>query len=143
MKVRKAVGAVVFQNNEYLLIHKVKNSDHKSIDGYWDFPKGGVEKLDKDSESAVLRELKEETGSNKYRIIDKFKTQICFEFPKAYRYDIQETEMFYIEYLGDRKELGALDEEIDDVKFFSKEELKTALSHEETREFLDEVFNKI
>jgi putative (di)nucleoside polyphosphate hydrolase len=143
MKVRKAVGAVVVKNNEYLLIHKVKNSDHRSIDGYWDFPKGGVEKLDKDLESAIFRELKEETGSNKYRIIDKFKTKICFEFPKAYKYDTQETVMFYIEYLGDREDLKSQDEEIDEVKFFDKDELRTALCHEETCKFLDVIFDKI
>jgi len=36
MDIRKAVGAIVFQDNEYLLIHKVKLIDvsNKSISGF-------------------------------------------------------------------------------------------------------------
>lgn len=48
MKIRKAVGAVVFWSTEYLLVYKVKSiMDNQNIDGYWDFPKGGIEELDK------------------------------------------------------------------------------------------------
>jgi putative (di)nucleoside polyphosphate hydrolase len=144
MKIRKAVGAVVFQKNEYLLIHKVKNSNNnEDIIGHWDFPKGGVEELDKDLESAILRELKEETGATNYRIINRFETKICFSFPKAHEYDRQETVMFYVEYLGNREELKPEDKEIDIVRFFDKDELMGVLCHEETHKFLNEVFNKI
>jgi len=48
--------------------------------------------------------------------------------------------MFYIEYLGDRKDLKPQDEEIDEVKFYSKDDLLRILSLEETREFLNEVY---
>ncbi len=144
MKIRKAVGAVVFQNNEYLLIHKVRSSNNNEyIVGHWDFPKGGVEELDGDLESAVLRELKEETGSANYRIINRFEVKICFSFPKVHKYDSQETVMFYVEYLGNREELKPQDEEIDIVKFVSKDELMEVLCHEETHKFLSEVFDKI
>jgi putative (di)nucleoside polyphosphate hydrolase len=79
MKIRKAVGAVVFQNDEYLLVHKVKSINGKAnIAGHWDFPKGGVEESDRDFEAAIIRELKEETGSDNYRIINKFDKKICF-----------------------------------------------------------------
>jgi putative (di)nucleoside polyphosphate hydrolase len=50
--------------------------------------------------------------------------------------------MFYIEYLGDRKDLKPQDEEIDGVEFYSKDEVMRILSLEETREFLNEVFYK-
>lgn len=58
MKIRQAVDAVVFQNNQYLLIHKVKSINSKNdITGHWDFSKGGMEKSYKDLETALLREL--------------------------------------------------------------------------------------
>jgi len=141
MKIRKAVGALVFQNNEYLLVHKVKSVDMKSdMKGHWDFPKGGIQESDEDLESAILRELKEETGSTNYKIISRFDKKICFTFPSTHKYDSQETVMFHIEYLGDRKDLKAQDEEIDEVGFYSKDDLMRVLSLEETREFLSEVF---
>lgn len=140
MKIRKAVGAVVFQDNEYLLVHKVKSIDTKSnITGQWDFPKGGVYELDENLEAAILRELREETGSNNYNIISRFDKKICFTFPEGHRYDKQETVMFYIEYLGNRRELKSKDEEVDKVKFFSKDEVMNILKLEETQKFLSEV----
>ncbi|WP_055668661.1 NUDIX hydrolase [Desnuesiella massiliensis] len=141
MKIRKAVGAVVFQNNEYLLVHKVKSiSNNENIIGHWDFPKGGVKESDQDLEAALLRELKEETGSDNYRIISKFDKKICFTFHEAHKYDSQETSMFYVEYLGYRGDLKSRDEEIDKVQFFSKEDLIRILELEETRKFLNEEF---
>lgn len=74
--IRQAVGAIVFQHNELLLIHKVKISDIKGeytlSKGEWDFPKGGVKHTDNDLESAMLRELEEETGSKKFKVISQF-----------------------------------------------------------------------
>jgi putative (di)nucleoside polyphosphate hydrolase len=144
MKIRQAVGAVVFQNDEFLLVHKVKSiNSNTDIIGHWDFSKGGVKESDKDLETALLRELKEETGSDNYRIISRFDKKICFTFPEGHKYDRQETVMFYVEYLGDRSELRPQDEEIDEIRFFSKDELMRAINHEETCSFLKEVFNKI
>lgn len=141
MKIRKAVGAVIFQNDEYLLVHKIKSVDIKSdIKSHWDLPKGGVQETDEDLEKAILRELKEETGSTNYKIISRFHKKICFTFHSTHKYDSQETVMFYIEYLGDRKDLKPQDEEIDGVKFYSKNDVMKILSLEETRGFLSEVF---
>ena len=45
-RIRYAVGAIIQQGQEYLLVHKVKAMDlpggPKNIPGMWDFPKGGV-----------------------------------------------------------------------------------------------------
>lgn len=141
MRIRHAVGAIVYQNDEYLLVHKVKdiNSKTNSI-GHWDFSKGGIEESDKDLETAVLRELKEETGSERYKITRRFDKKICFTFPQGHKYDRQETIMFYVEYLGDREDLKPQDEEIDEVKFFGMHDLMEILCLEETREFLCELF---
>lgn len=82
--IRKAVGAIVFQGTEFLLVHKVKVSSLKNFDdnikGEWDFPKGGVEEGDKDLKATILRELEEETGSTQYKIIKQLDEIISFPF---------------------------------------------------------------
>ena len=140
VKIRKAVGAIVYQRDEFLLVHKVKSiEEDKEIIGQWDFPKGGVNELDFDFKAAILRELKEETGSDSYRVTGIINKKISFDFPKPHKYDRQETVMFYVEYLGDRTDLKPQDDEIDKVKFFSKEDLTSILSLKETIEFFKEV----
>lgn len=139
-KVRKAVGAIVFQNDQYLLVHKVMCMDSgKGIEGIWDFPKGGIDKQDLNSEQALLRELKEETGSEAYRVIQKFEQKLCFNFPRMHKYDCQETIMYYVEYLGDGSDLVPQDKEISEIRFFDKAGVMENISLPETIEFFSNV----
>jgi len=84
-KIRQAVGAIIRQEQEYLLVHKVKGMDgphgSRSIPGIWDFPKGGIQSGETASE-AILREVREETGGVCYRIIEQFAETIDFAFDK-------------------------------------------------------------
>lgn len=140
-KTRRAVGAIVKYKNGFLLVHKVKVKNFKNgpekIMGEWDFPKGGVKGTE--AENEVMRELREETGSNNYRIIKQFDEKIRFEFPPEIRekigFDKQETLMFLIEYLGDCSELRPQDDEIDDVRFFDISEVLEKLTHKEVKNF--------
>lgn len=141
--IRKAVGAIVKNGDMYLLVHKVKMMNGKDgpekIKGRWDFPRGGVKKTDANLSKAILRELAEETGSNKYRIIKRFKDRIMFEFPKEVQkklgFEKQEVTMFLVEYYGDRRDLRPQDEEIDEVTFKTKEEIEKDLIFKEPLEF--------
>ncbi|WP_410985082.1 NUDIX domain-containing protein [Bacillus cereus] len=146
--IRQAVGAIIFQRDEFLLVHKVKISDtieeHKMSKGEWDFPKGGVKHSDHDLVSAILRELEEETGSKKFRVIKQFEEKICFIFPKEIQvklgYEKQETTMFYVEYIGDRIDLNPKDSEISHVEFFQTPNLLEILSHDDTKNFFQQAF---
>ena len=140
--IRRAVGAIVFQKDEILLVHKVKRSEATneldSFQAEWDFPKGGV----KDGEplqDAILRELYEETGSTAYQIVEAVDETICFSFDALFTaatgYTGQVTTMFIVEYTGDRTDLTSQDEEINDIQFIHKDNVLDYLSHEETREF--------
>ena len=86
MKIRKAVGAIIKTGNKFILVHKVKIMNSKNgpedIPGRWDFPKGGVKSSDMNLNKAILRELKEETGSDQYKIIKEFNEKISFQFPQ-------------------------------------------------------------
>ena len=141
--IRQAVGAVVFQQTEFLLVHKVKISDiegeYTMSKGEWDFPKGGVKHTDNDLESAILRELEEETGTKKFKVMKQFEDKICFEFPEELKvkigYEKQETTMFYVEYIGDRTDLHPKDNEINQVQFFKIQDVLSVLSHKDTKNF--------
>jgi len=141
-KIRHAVGAIIVQNNEYLLVHKVKQMEGLdgpiSIDAVWDFPKGGVHPAET-LLNALWRELREETGSQQYRVRKQFPGSISFSFEAATQqavgYSRQETTMFLVEYVGDRTDLYPQNEEIDDLRFFHAKQVLLHLPHEETRQF--------
>lgn len=133
--IRQAVGAIIKQEQDYILVHKVKLMDGpqgpEHIAGIWDFPKGGV-KQGEALLDAVIREIREETGAQHFRIIRQFDEKICFAFNVHLS---QETTMFLVEYTGNRFEVHPQDEEIDDVQFFVASEVCNYLTHQETKDF--------
>ena len=142
-RIRRAVGAIVQREGQFLLIHKVKMMNSlngpEKINPRWDFPKGGVKSSDIDLNSAILRELKEETGSENYAIKKMFEDTIVFQFPDKIKekigFDSQEVTMFLVDFLGHPSELKSQDEEIDDIRFFSKEEVLNMIEFEDSRSF--------
>ncbi|MCH1626434.1 NUDIX domain-containing protein [Ferdinandcohnia quinoae] len=140
--IRKAVGAIVFQNDRFLIVYKGKINTlngKEMISGEWDFIKGGVEVSDQSEEHSLFRELKEETGSTHYKVIKQFDEKIVFEFPAEIKskigYESQETTMFLVEYFGEIDGLNPLDSEISELQFLNKEEIYRQLTHLETKEF--------
>lgn len=95
-KTRLAVGAVIMQSNEVLLVHKVKvmteGQENDKGKGTWDFPKG-------------------------------------------YKYASQKTIMYHVIYTGDRSDIKAKDEEIDNIKFVKYIDVLNNLELEETKSF--------
>lgn len=107
--------------------------------GEWDFPKGGVRHTDNDLVTAILREIEEETGSTKFKVMKQFEDKIYFEFPEELKlkigYKNQGTTMFYVEYIGDRTDLDPKDNEIRQVQFFKIQDVLRVLSHDDTKNF--------
>jgi len=71
-----SAGAVVFKRNKeikYLLLH------YES--GHWDFPRGGIEKGEKEKET-VEREVKEETGISDLNFVNGFREKISWFYRK-------------------------------------------------------------
>lgn len=139
----KAVGAIVIKDNLFLLVHKIKMMNSlkgpEKIKPRWDFPKGGVKDTDINLEHAIIRELKEETGSMQYKIIKRFREKIIFEFPKDIQDKIgfknQEVTMFLIEFFGDKDSLRSQNEEIDGIKFVSRKEIKDIIVFKDFKDF--------
>jgi len=82
MPFEKSAGAIIFRkaNNEiyYLLLHYPSTKRGAESD-YWDFPKGHIEKGEKEIET-VKREVEEETGLQDLRFIKDFKEWIKYFF---------------------------------------------------------------
>ena len=74
----KSCGAVVFKRQKdgikYLLLH------YES--GHWDFPKGHMEKNEKE-EMTAAREIKEETGIEEIEFVDNFRETIKYFYKKG------------------------------------------------------------
>lgn len=121
---RKNVGSVIFKGNKFLLVLM----PIKSFNDYWKFPQGGVGEGEKRRE-AVIRELKEELGTDKFKIIK--------EYPYKHRYDWDETStklngnkwrgqkqtFFLVEFLGTDKDIKIDRNEISKYGWFTKEEV--------------------
>jgi len=82
MPVERSAGAVIFKRKNgkifYLLLHYPRVS-HRSKRDFWDFPKGHIEKGEKEIET-VKREVFEETGLKNIKILDGFKETIKYFF---------------------------------------------------------------
>ena len=143
MATREAVGAVVTQGSNFIIVYKQNintKSGRETTHGMWDFVKGGVERGDVDLESAIRRELLEETGSSKYRLKKSFHEPITFEFPQAIQkkigYDNQVTTMFHFEYYGKMSDLKPNDLEINEIRIVHQHELVDVLAHQESKDFV-------
>ncbi|GGA24476.1 NUDIX domain-containing protein [Psychrobacillus lasiicapitis] len=145
---RRAVGAIVFQGNKFLIVHKTNINTlegKQSVKGEWDFIKGGVEENDQELYDALLRELHEETGSMEYKVIKELPEKICFEFPNELKvqlgYAKQETTMFLVEFLGNIDSLSPKDDEISNIKLVKKANVLDILTHQDTKGFFRRLFN--
>ena len=89
MREEYSAGFVVFYGKPplFLLLQYPK--------GHWDFPKGHLEKKEKESEAAV-RELKEETGIRNPKILRGFRHEIKYGFGAKDGAFIKKTVTFFL-----------------------------------------------
>ena len=73
---RKCVGIMIFNKNKNILV--ARRLDHPS--GFWQMPQGGIDELEK-PEEAVWREMMEEIGTNKAKLIKVSKQWINYDIP--------------------------------------------------------------
>ena len=85
----KSAGAVVFRKDKeikYLLLHYEAK--------HWDFPKGNIEKGEKD-EDTVKREVNEETGITDMELVNGFKESLHY-FYKLKEETVSKEVVFYL-----------------------------------------------
>ncbi|TRZ54222.1 NUDIX domain-containing protein [archaeon] len=145
-RVRLAVGAIVYSylhnDLKYILIQKEKVMDTKTgnphtISAYWDFPKGG-KKEGEDDFSALKRELKEELGLEKFKIVMKLPFSLEFKFPKKIKEKIgfssQKTNLFLVNFQGNESEIQIDKEELKEFGIFPFNSAIKKLGKKESKE---------
>lgn len=79
MPVERSAGAIIFREDKsgrkYLLLHHHPSTSNQG--GSWGFPKGHIDKGEK-TEETVRREVKEETGVSRMKILPGFKETIRY-----------------------------------------------------------------
>lgn len=82
MPFEKSAGAIIFRKEKgkvFFLLLRYPALSHRAKKDYWDFPKGHIEKGEKELET-VKREVEEETGIKDLRFIEGFKESIKYFF---------------------------------------------------------------
>jgi 8-oxo-dGTP pyrophosphatase MutT (NUDIX family) len=115
--VNKAGGGLVYnKKGEVLFIFR---------NGKWDLPKGGIEKGEEISETA-LREVEEETGVTNLEIIRKLQKTYHI-FKRSGRYKLKVTHWFEMKTDFDGVPVGQANEGIEKAVWLNPEETKEAL----------------
>jgi putative (di)nucleoside polyphosphate hydrolase len=100
---RENVAAIIINKDK-----KVLMCEHVWIDNAWQLPQGGVDKGES-KEEALLRELEEELGTNKFKIISKMDESLVYKFPyylrEKYDSEGQRQTFFLVLFTGEDSEL--------------------------------------
>jgi len=136
MPVEKSAGAIIFRKEKgkifYLLLH-YPGASHRAKKDYWDFPKGHVEKGEKEIET-VKREVFEETGLKDIKILDGFKETIKYFF----KWQGKNVLKFVTFYLAETKEKEVkISFEHIGYEWLPFEKAKERLSFKNAREILE------
>ncbi|MDU7693265.1 MAG: RNA pyrophosphohydrolase [Helicobacter sp.] len=100
----------------------------------WQFPQGGIDEGES-PQSALLRELKEEIGTDNVEVISECPKWMYYDFPKGisrkmYPFDGQKQKYFLVRLKSiDDINLSTLNPEFDRYKFISYEEIFRIIRH--------------
>ncbi|AWG26806.1 NUDIX hydrolase [Flavobacterium kingsejongi] len=117
--VNKAGGGLVYnKKGEVLFIFR---------NGKWDLPKGGTEKAE-DITDTAMREVEEETGVNQLRITEKLQ-KTYHVFRRNGKYKLKITHWFKMETDFEGTPKGQIEEGIEKVAWLNPEQIREALTN--------------
>lgn len=135
--------AMIIVSNNYPDKKEIFIAQRNDLQNVWQFPQGGIDKGE-EVEEALFRELEEEVGTHKAKIIAQYPEWISYDFPekiakKMKPYKGQTQRYFLLKLKKSAKiNLATKHPEFDDYKFVSVDE---ALSL--TAEFKKPVYEKV
>ncbi|MBX3165646.1 MAG: NUDIX domain-containing protein [Bacteroidetes bacterium] len=109
----EAAGGFIEKENKYLFIHR---------HGRWDLPKGKLEE-NESAEAGAIRECEEECGVKKLKIVKQLPSTFHIY---AYKdgFALKQAYWFYMQTDYEGKLIPQTEEDIHDVKFFSKKDIQ-------------------
>jgi len=122
---RKNVAAFLLNDKGQILLCQ-RSDEYKT----WQLPQGGVD-AGEDLEHALLRELKEEIGTNDIELIHQLENSICYDWPEHARkfgYIGQEQTYFLANLIGKVDFEKAIDKEFISSTWVNSEEFKLRVS---------------
>jgi 8-oxo-dGTP pyrophosphatase MutT (NUDIX family) len=112
----EAAGGFIEKDNEFLFIHR---------QGIWDLPKGKLEKGET-IKNAAIRECEEECGIKQLTITKQLSSSFhLYKYTKGFA--LKQSYWFYMKSDYSKKLTPQLEEDIDEVKWFSKHEIETII----------------
>lgn len=127
---RKNVSCITFKKDKFLLI---QNNDWQ--ENWWKFPQGGVDNKE-NIEKAALRELKEELGNDKFRIIKKSKITNKYDWNSkslelsGYKWRGQIQHYLLVKFTGKEGDIRIDPQEIRQYKWVGLDEIWENIDHE-------------
>lgn len=132
IKLRQAVSAVVFREDKFLM---VVGKDWP--EGAWCFPQGGINK-DETHLVAITRELKEELGTEKFRVLTKSEIDHMYLFPDKTRrkkeYEGQFQTIWFVEFFGEFDSVTLKTNELLKHQWFDKNAVVENMLYPEQKE---------
>ncbi|MDP3970257.1 MAG: NUDIX domain-containing protein [bacterium] len=125
---QKSVGAIILNaKSEVLIMHSAQNK-------YWEFPKGKVEKGEKELDT-LKREMFEETGIRRFRLHPAFREYLRYSFRVGSKI-INKVVVYYLFKTGSEIKIS---DEHTAYKWVSLVEVEKSLKHENQRKLIKRV----
>lgn len=138
---RKNIACVVFKWDKFLLLHKPDWPEN-----HWKFPQGGINDKESDEETAK-RELLEELGTDRFKIIAKSKNVRQYDWSDdavekaGFRWKGQQQKFFLVEFTGEDIDIKLDTKEVEKYKWVTKTELLKIIDidHKNFTEYKDTI----
>lgn len=128
---KKSIAIIINNKNEFLVDQLVSYGEN-----HWNFPGGGIEK-DETQKQALLRELQEELGTKKFKILAKSDINSRYNWPfnvvyrnliKRKKFYLGQIETYFlVKFIGEQTDIKPDPSEIRKIKWIKRSEFKKYL----------------